>query len=252
MFSIFKKKKPVCPVDDDNRRWIEGSLRWLAEEFDSTCILQKKVFFPHHEFFPIIYNGNMQNFQDTLEIVARQMDIDPAIIKLDIYSEGDAEIDTGSPWGNKIYITQSDHGHTSGLYHGLDENGQFNIRIELKNLDDPEGMVATMAHELAHVKLLGEGRIEENNEYLTDLATIIFGFGVFNANTAFRFHGSFDKWQYMSLGYLTQIEWGYALAVFTMMRMEPKPGWAMHLNATVKAKFEMGVKFISENGLLPA
>ena len=55
-----------------------------------------------------------------------------------------------------------------------------------KWLDEPENMVAVLAHEIAHIKLPGESRMEENDERITDLTTIFFGLGIFNANAAFQ------------------------------------------------------------------
>lgn len=56
--------------------------------------------------------------------------------------------------------------------------------MALRELDEPEHMIATLAHEIAHIKLLGENRMEENDEIMTDLKTLFFGLGVFNANAA--------------------------------------------------------------------
>ena len=59
------------------------------------------------------------------------------------------------------------------------------VKIDRSEFKDVEGLVGTMAHELAHVRLLGEGRIESHvfdNELLTDLTTVHFGLGIFLAN----------------------------------------------------------------------
>ncbi len=46
-------------------------------------------------------------------------------------------------------------------------------------------LVGTMAHELAHLKLMGERRVtgdEYDNELLTDLTAVFHGFGIFLGN----------------------------------------------------------------------
>jgi len=57
----------------------------------------------------------------------------------------------------------------------------------LEVLKDPINLIATLVHELSHIILLGEGGLEENDEELTDLNTIAMGFGIFTANSTFKF-----------------------------------------------------------------
>ncbi|MBY0426096.1 MAG: hypothetical protein K2Q22_10700, partial [Cytophagales bacterium] len=83
--------------------------------------------------------------------------------------------------------------------------------------------------------------------YLTDLTTIFFGFGIFGANTAFQFYQGNDRWGYSKLGYLTQEEWAYGLALWAYLRNEPKPEWIKFLNVTVKKEFEKCLIYIIEN-----
>jgi hypothetical protein len=111
-------------------------------------------------------------------------------------------------------------------------------------------MVATLAHELAHVKLLGENRIEDNDEKLTDLTVLIFGFGIFNANAAFQTFRTSNSSGWRSLGYLSQMEWGYALALLARARMENSPGWVEHLCINVKRDFKMAEKFLQQEASL--
>jgi len=95
-------------------------------------------------------------------------------------------------------------------------------------------MVATMSHELAHVLLLGDKRISremDRMEPLTDLMTVFSGFGVFTSNAA-HVHGYSGAQS--ALGYLSQREFGYGLAVFARERDEPNPSWARELTKNVR------------------
>lgn len=65
-----------------------------------------------------------------------------------------------------------------------DDDGYIEILVEEKQLENPLSLIATLAHEMAHYKLLGEGRTGENDEVLTELTVLIFGLGIFNANTS--------------------------------------------------------------------
>ena len=108
-------------------------------------------------------------------------------------------------------------------------------------------MVATLAHELAHIKLLGENRIEANDEKLTDLTTLIFGMGIFNANVAFQTISDIDSIGWRKMGYLTQMEWGYGLSLLAYLRDETTPNWIEYLQLSVKEDFQQGERFIENN-----
>jgi hypothetical protein len=130
---------------------------------------------------------------------------------------------------------------------GKKEDGKYHIGLESKYLNKPEQMIATLAHELAHIKLLGEERLKKNNETLTDLTTIIFGLGMFGANSAFQFRNSFDSWGYSRVGYLTQMDWGYALALLAFIKDEKSPDWSKFLTLNVRSDFEQSERFIDKN-----
>ncbi len=134
-----------------------------------------------------------------------------------------------------------------GFYYGKGENDKFEISMVRTLLDEPEDMVAVLAHETAHIKLLGEDRIAENNEPLTDLTTIFFELGVFNANSAFKTFADNKYWGWSQSGYLSQMAWGYALALFAYVRQEEAPAWASHLCKNVKGDFIQGQNFIANN-----
>jgi len=137
--------------------------------------------------------------------------------------------------------------YSSGIYHGSDENGIFHIGLETKALADPLKVIGVLAHELSHLKLLGEKRIQKNNEHLTDLTTVFFGLGVINANLAFRLVSKVKSRSISRSGYLSQMEFGYALAVYAHLRHEDMPEWTDFLNASVLGDFRRARNFMTEN-----
>ncbi len=248
MFGLFRKKIPnKCPVTEENRVWLEDSFHFLLDLFDREKVKTRKQLIPHHSDFPIRYLGNAETAFSTMEIVAKQMEVLPQDIHLDFYDHGMKAISTGGPFGNRIFLETEKDKSSAGLYWGRQEDNKYHIWLERKKLKQPENMVAVLAHEIAHIKLLGEKRIENNDEKLTDLVTIIFGLGIFNANAAFQSYSGFDSSGWQKTGYLTQMEWGYALALFAWMRGEQAPGWTEHLSLNVKGDFKRGELFIRQN-----
>jgi hypothetical protein len=111
-----KDKKPLCPIPDERREWLEHAFDWLVGAFGEDAIRRRRVLIPHHSDFPIRYNGDRQSAHDTVAIIARQMEIDPDEIQLLFYQEGVSELDSGGAVGNKLYMGQSQY--ASGRYFG--------------------------------------------------------------------------------------------------------------------------------------
>ena len=108
-------------------------------------------------------------------------------------------------------------------------------------------LIATLAHELGHVRLLGERRIPDDrpdDEPLTDLLTVVFGLGVVTANAAFDFTADDRGWQSQRLGYMTEQMYGYALARYSLHRGEPDPPWARHLDTNPRAYMRQALRYL--------
>lgn len=221
-----------CPVDEATRVWLENAFLALLDIFGKENTQNRTVLIPERIHFPIRYDGSEQAAFETLRITASQMEVPIESIKLDFYDE---------------HLRQTTEGTPGGLYWGKGENDKFEISLARKKLDEPENMIATLAHEIAHIKLLGENRMEENDEPITDLTTIFFGLGIFNANAAFQTFGDAKYYGWSQSGYLTQMEWGYALALFAYVREEHYPDWVNYLCKNVKADFIQSQRFISNN-----
>ena len=249
MFNLFSKNRhPECPIPQDMRLWLENSFLWLATQFGHDNIRDKSTIIPNQEFFPINYDGSEISLLRTAEIVARQMEIDIAEINLKTYKDNIQEFQ--GDLGYRIFTEldkDSKEQMAAGLYFDKNEHGKYDIFIEEANLHNPENLVAVLAHEFSHIKILGERRLEQNDECLTDLATVIFGFGIFNANSSFREVKTINMWGHNTLGYLKQQEWGYALALYCHFRAEENPQWIKHLSSNIKSDFKKSQEYILAN-----
>ena len=128
------------------------------------------------------------------------------------------------------------------------------VAIRGTQLKDPLSLVATVAHELGHVILLGGGLMDpktQDHEPVTDLLTVFLGLGIFTANSAGRFSQYQDErhqgWSMQRLGYLPEEVFGYALAKFAFERGENKPGWIRHLSTNPKAYFKRSQAWLTKN-----
>ena len=127
------------------------------------------------------------------------------------------------------------------------------VRADITLLPLPETLLATFAHELAHQQLLGSKRIcadDQDHELVTDLATVLFGMGIFNANDSLRNRYRLNRRgdEIGRLGYLTTSNWGYALGLCAWLRDESKPSWAKWLRPAVRRVFRQSLAYLRKTG----
>ena len=246
-----------CPVDANERRWLEEMMLWLLEEFGARALYQSKVILPTYDHFPDFYEGTQQCAQAVLDRVCQYMRVDPSQLELQIYSEG-----LDSPESAPLFRggTRQFQG-SAGLY-GTPEwsHGRPIIGVEAHQLKDPPALVATFAHEIGHFLLrdrdLPRGGIRR--EMLTDLVPIFLGLGILTSSAAFRFtqwhDNQYQGWRASRQGYLSEPMYGYALAVFAWLRGDQKPRWAKHLTPNVRLYLRQSLNYLRRGGdtVLPA
>lgn len=216
---------PVCPVNDEEREWLEERFEWLIEEFGIERLRRGKTVLPTTEFFPSDWRGTEDDIHKILLVVAEHMDVDPDYVRVKFYSEGPAPIEGMAREGSL------------GTYSESEDWDFYDIRINTDAIDDPLGIVSTMAHELGHVRLLGEERIwaeAPDHEPLTDLTTVFFGLGILRANSVIRQKSVGGGSSLSRSGYLSMNMLGYALALYALARNETNPTWLKHLRPDVR------------------
>ena len=231
---------PSCPCDTAAKAWVEERLEWLAGEFDDSAFSGRPVVLPTPEFFPDPYDGSKKAVRKMLDRVCGYMDVVPDLVTLKFVADA-----------GKIWLVNDAGQYLPGAA-GTYEEGErkFIIRIDNSGLDDPMGLVGTIAHELAHVRLLGESRIMRetfDNELLTDLTVVHFGLGVFLANTPRTWASQYGKWPDSDIPkpeYMSPPLFAWALAHLAWFRGEERPEWARHLNGGARADFKQGLRYL--------
>lgn len=219
----------------DDRRWIDVRWNWLTEQFGSN--FHREIVLTEPEYFPDGYHYDEASVGSYLLRVCTYMDVNPEQIRLHFYDERSDEVVRDRPQTTAgLFIESSDH---------------FQIWIESKQIADPLALVATLAHELAHVRLLGEKRISPeapDHELLTDLLTIYLGLGIFTSNSVIREaywqEGNHSGWRMSRQGYLPMPMLGYALALFATSRGEANPTWLKYLRTDIRSHFNQSMKLI--------
>lgn len=235
---------PRCPVSARERDWIAEHMDWLRSQFGAAP-LQAPVILPTSEFFPPPFTGSGMDIGKLVAGVAEYMGTQVGDIKVEFSDDLDHDRDLMRA------VPVETHSTGAAATYRVSSDGHVVITIDRSNVSKPARLIAAIAHELAHARLLGEARIprgRQDGEPLTDLATVYLRMGVINANAAYDFsrlsRGLTTGWRTQRLGYLTEQMFGYALACYAMMREEPDPSWARYLDTNPRVYMKHGIRYL--------
>jgi hypothetical protein len=244
------------PLDEEERQWVDEGFRRLEKMLGHTRLLEAKVILPTPEYFPDAYDHTDAGADALFQRVCGYMHVDRSGIQLEVFPDETEELRSILPYW------RGDSGGCAGFFSHdptiestpTADGARMLVALRSTQLKDPLSLVATMAHELGHVILLG-GRLispkTPDHEPLTDLLTVFLGFGVFTSNAARRFKQFQDErsygWSMNRLGYLPEEMYGYALAKFAAARSEEKPRWVQHLSTNVRAYFRRSQLWLAKN-----
>lgn len=238
-----------CPVEPGAQAWIETSMRWFVDTFGKDAALGEMAL-PTADFYPADYAGSVEQIARLIVKVSDWMLCGPLEVDLVLFEPEDKD--------------------KRAVGHFQVRDGRVEIGLDRTEVSDPAFLTAIIAHEIGHVRLLYEGRITKagkNHERLTDLLTVYLRFGVFTANAALRFTETTRGWSaeplgdlserdlhgagnggYSRLGYLSEQEFGYALACLCRLRGEAEPAWARHLDPGPRVHLKQGIAYLARYG----
>jgi hypothetical protein len=225
-------------VPEEQRSWTERWLWWCAEEF-GPATPRREIALPG--FLPTGFTATQEQSELLVRRVGAVMGADVSGVSV-LLVESPEKVQRGK--------------HRVGEYRKV--LGRAVIELDRSVAARPDSFAGLVAHELAHARLAGEGRVaglrisRGEEERLTDLVTVYLGMGVLSANAADDYvkaagysvmpvgeltdrmlTGRGDEPAYR-MGYLSPVEYGYALACWSAMRAETDPPWARHLRASVR------------------
>ena len=241
MFGWFK---PTCPCDPAAKAWVETRLSWLTRHFGLSIMLERPIILPTAEFFPDPWDGSPAAVRQMFRRVCGYMGVKPNSVNLEFYDDATTRA---------FAAADPLLGVAAGTWSGPEERWQKStVRLEKGGFDRPADLVGIMAHELAHQRSLGEGRMygnEFDNELLTDLTAVFHGFGVFLANNSRKHVGEVSCWPGTKLHrpeYLSEPMLGYTMAHIAgsaTSHVRHGPG---DLRRAPRAVFNQGPRFLNK------
>jgi HEAT repeat protein len=229
LFGLFSPKPPLTVRE---KAWAEVRMRWLARQFGIDRLLKAEMVLPDDHWFPDQYEGTTDDARRLLDRIGGFMQLNTLTIQLEICEDEAMPGAAGQ--------------HQPGL-----------IRLAESQLADPPGLVAVLAHELAHELLSSRGLLPDafDAEWVTDLLPVYLGLGIFTANATLSEEtmrqGRHSRWTIRRRGYLSSCMIGYALALFAWVRGERRPAWAEFLRRDAADTLAAGLRYLhaSEDSL---
>lgn len=230
-------------LDPEVEQWHLDVWATLIERFgESVPVADTPLALPTRDFFPpseATGHARAEHVFNCVKAIMRMPDWPCAL-------EPQARRNTGQQVSEFVHIGGGEA--PNGTFR-IEPGGGVTITYAPDLLDDPMGLVATLAHELAHYLLAAEADLveDETHELMTDLTVAYAGLGVFGANTAFSFeqHGdAFGQgWRSRSSGYLSPRSWAFALAVFGELRGDDG-GMEKYLKPEIDGARRQAVKYL--------
>lgn len=245
---MWRSRKIELPIAIDDKDWLEEAFLFFEARLGKDFLLNQPMVLPTRDFFNRDFKNTENDAYYVLERVAHIMQVDPSGINLTFYREPSSiELTEGL-----ATVQDGDYQLTAGKYLEYSDGG-IEIMVEGKQLMNPVSLIATIAHEVTHLKLLREDILKENDELLTEIAMLVYGFGIFNANTAMV---RMDTWSGFTHtgwrvsggdGYLHYKIHGFALALYANYRHEIDPEWTRYLDKEVRKVFKKSLNYIANN-----
>jgi len=242
MFGMFN---PRCPLNIREKTWIELRMQWLVDRLSFDRLASVEILTPSDAHFPEAYSGSDEQIERVFSFLCRQVGV--------LRDSVDFQVFAGVRPSLYIYDSRNT---ALGLYEPRsDDSSRQTVWVERSQTADLAHLIATAAHELAHCVLLGNRLLtdaEGDHEFVTDLATVFFGLGIFAANAAIveenRVVLGGGTWRSVAkTGYLPNRMFGYALAVLAWLRDE-EPSWGRYLSGDPRNAFKEGLAYLQKTG----
>ena len=237
---MFWKKRNKLPITLEDKEWVDADLNWLRAELSEEHFLGIRTITPTRYFYDRTWDGTEEDAHFILTRTLELMVVEDPEVKLEFYTDSPIEMQDGGTLSSPADISGKWES-AAGTY---EQNEREKIiSIETGQLKNTISLVSTIAHEVAHIILLGENRIDENDEYLTDLTAITYGFGIFLGNSRFNYANNNSGWSMNSQGYLPEQIIAYAMAWLSFQRNE-NTAYDNFLSSSMKKYFTQSLEYL--------
>lgn len=151
-------------IDTALREWMDEQWDWLVEKLNMGDLADHAIIEPTTEWFPDEWGPTREAVEALFARVVEYTEVDPARVELALIEAQD-EMPPAL----------------------VDKDGKYLLPLEVTELGDPAVAVAILSRKLALLRLMDAGvDVEKRDDLplLMDLACVVMGIGIFNANAA--------------------------------------------------------------------
>lgn len=211
---MFFNRTPACPVEGFDKEWIEKALCWFSDKLGKDLIGSRKYMVPRQCDFTYLHFDSDEAIRYFIEHICDHIGLDPALIKFSIFVNDEIEFSEG-------LVTKNDKDDFIQLYEP-GEDGKYEIGIYSKSLQYFDSTFLNLAYKLTYLKLQRDKIFNFPNSHMTEMAMVVFGFGIIQANafvTMEQWQGnSHYGWRMRRLGCFNHRMYGYLLALLAKYR----------------------------------
>lgn len=251
MFGLFNNE---APLDEASVEWLFDVYSWSLKNFgielffDETLLVQ-----PNNKFFP----GNVDSVEGMAELILKQVKhyanlshwptraVDASQCSLD---EQSAPL--------RLQISGAVRVPSGEVDETVPEEERLPINYDPAMLNNPETLIASYAHILAHylgsMAEMDPPGDKANWPHITEVLAVFLGFGILFANSAFNSPsggcGSCQGPVANRESFLSQHDITYALAIFCVLKGIPAGSVTGHLKSPLRGYFKRCIKDIKGRG----
>ncbi|OOZ36212.1 hypothetical protein BOW51_08375 [Solemya velesiana gill symbiont] len=240
MFSLFDKT-PV--LDADSSQWLFDTYAWAMKQFNAEIFYnQTPLVLPTNDYLP----GRVDSVHGMASLIFERVKGYAGVSHWPtLLADQSSCALVGPP---KVEIKGALRGPEGIADDTADEAHRLLIPYNPQQINNPEGMIATFAHIIAHyLAQMANEPPPGGAEYwphATELLAVYLGFGVMFANSAFTFRGGCGSCYNPNANrdaYLTEIESTYALAIFGVLKEIPNSEVTRHLKKHLRGTYKKAV-----------
>jgi len=245
MFGLFKNS---ALLEESSPRWLFDAFAWSLDNFDANFFYNDTVLvLPTNQFFP----GRTDSVDGMANLIFDQVKNYAGI------SHWPTRIADQSscalPNASQVEIKGALRDPDGIADESVAEERRLLIPYNPQQINNPEAMIATFTHTLAHyMGQMARTPPPGGGEYwphVTELLAVYLGFGLMFANSAFTFRGGCGSCYNPNANraaYLSEQEATYALAIFSSLKDIPNSSVTGHLKSHLRSFYRKSMKEIKQ------
>ncbi|VAX11175.1 hypothetical protein MNBD_GAMMA25-1653 [hydrothermal vent metagenome] len=249
MLNLFKKNETL---NEDTSEWIFDSFAWALQNFDQRVFFDETILvIPSNKHFP----GRVDSIEGMASLIFEQVKEYAGMKHWPCRLLDQNQAATAAPT-MKVLINGNIRGNREIEPDAVADEHKLLIAYNSHQLNNPEAMIASYAHTLAHYLGSMAQQPPPGGEELwpqtTEVLAVFMGFGTMFANSASVFRGGCGSCHNPlaeRTAFLSQDEITYALALFCVLKEIPNKAALPHLKKHLRSSFKSAVKEIQQKNI---